>query len=85
MAREVKLNHLSAELEALSYPASHEDAQATFEDVVLRYADGEEPFVDVLERSQEDVFVSRDDLESEIYNNLPTEAVGEPGQSEGEG
>ncbi|AHG03249.1 hypothetical protein HALDL1_06315 [Halobacterium sp. DL1] len=83
--REVKLNHLSSELDVLSYPASHEDAATALDDVVLRYADGEERFVDVLERSTEDVFESRDDLESEIYSNLPTEAVGEPGQSEGEG
>ena len=83
--REVKLNHLSAELDSLSYPATHEDAASALDDVVLQYADGEERFLDVLERSQEDVFVSRDDLESEIYSNLPTEAVGEPGQSEGEG
>lgn len=85
MAREVKLNELHAELDALTYPATREDALAEFEDVVLRYADGEERFGDVLGRVTENVFVSPDDLEAAVYNNLPTEAVGEPGQSEGEG
>ncbi|MFC3478532.1 DUF5789 family protein [Halobacterium litoreum] len=85
MTREVKLNELAAELDALSYPATHADASTELSDVVLLYADGEERFVDVLDRSNEDVFVSRDDLESEVFSLLPTEAVGEPGQSEGEG
>ncbi|MFB6268344.1 MAG: hypothetical protein ABEH83_00255 [Halobacterium sp.] len=85
MTREVKLNELSAELDALTYPATREDALAEFDDVVLRYADGEERFGDVLGRTTEDVFVSADDLEAAVYNNLPSEAVGEPGQSEGEG
>lgn len=85
MTRDLKLNQLGSELDALEYPATHSDAITAFQDVVLQYADGEERFADVLERSTEDVFVSRDDLEAEIYNLLPTESVGEPGQSEGEG
>jgi len=85
MPREVKLNQLAAELDALTYPATREDASTELSDVLLQYADGEEQFVDVLDRSTEDVFVSRDDLEAEVYSLLPTEAVGEPGQSEGEG
>jgi hypothetical protein len=85
MTRDVKLNELQAELHALTYPATREDAITEFEDVVLRYADGEERLGDVLGRVTEDVFVDADDLESAVYNNLPAEAVGEPGQSEGEG
>ncbi|MXR21518.1 DUF5789 family protein [Halobacterium bonnevillei] len=85
MAKEVKLNELRAELDALTYPATRADAITEFEDVVLRYADGEERLGDVLSRVTEDVFVDVDDLEAAVYNNLPTEAVGEPGQSEGEG
>ncbi|MCG1002385.1 MULTISPECIES: hypothetical protein [Halobacterium] len=85
MAPDVKLNELRAELDSLTYPATREDVLAEFDDVVLRYADGEERLGDVVGRVTEDVFVSPDDLEAALYNNLPTEAVGEPGQSEGDG
>ncbi|NIB98780.1 hypothetical protein [Halobacterium sp. R2-5] len=85
MVNEVKLNELHEELGSLSYPATREDVLAEFDDVVLRYADGEERLGDVVGRVTEDVFVDSDDLEAAIYNNLPTEAVGEPGQSEGDG
>jgi hypothetical protein len=85
MTRRLALNRISHELESHQYPLTVDDAAAEMEDVVLEYADGEEPLLDVLHRSNEDVFVSPDDLESEIYSLLPTEAVGEPGQSEGEG
>ncbi|WP_336034614.1 DUF5789 family protein [Halobacterium yunchengense] len=85
MDRQLKLNDVRAEFDALDYPVTREDVAVAFEDTVLQYADGEERFGDVLGRITEDVFVSADDLEAAVYNNLPTEAVGEPGQSEGEG
>jgi hypothetical protein len=85
MVRRLALNRLSHELESPQYPLTVDDATAELSDVVLEYADGEEPLPDVLDRSSEDVFVSPDDLETEIYSLLPTEAVGEPGQSEGDG
>jgi hypothetical protein len=85
MARSVPLNRLASELDALDYPVTREAAIDALDDVVLQYADGEERLADVLARSSADAFVTRDDLEAEVYNHLPTEAVGEPGQSEGEG
>jgi len=85
MARTLALNRLSRELETHDYPLTVEDAAVEMSDIVLEYADGEEPLPDVLDRSNEDVFVGPDDLESEIFGLLPTEAVGEPGQSEGDG
>ena len=85
MTRHLALNRLTHELESHQYPLTTDDAAAEMGDVVLEYADGEEPLPDVLDRSTADVFVSPDDLESEIYSLLPTEAVGEPGQSEGDG
>jgi len=85
MTRKIALNRLSNELQSHQYPLTADDAAAEMSDVVLEYAEGEEPLADVLGRSSEDVFVSPDDLESEIFGLLPTDAVGEPGQSEGEG
>ena len=85
MAREVKLNELDAAFEGLSFPVQRETVASELGDVVLRYADGEERFADVLDRVDTQSFADRDELETEIYNVLPVEAVGEPGQSEGEG
>lgn len=85
MARDVKLNRIRGTVDALSYPLSKEEAIAELADVTVLYADGEEPLADVVARSNVEGFESADELESEIYSNLPTEAVGEPGQSEGEG
>ena len=85
MSQEVKLSDLRAELETLSYPATREEAVAAFDDVVLLYADGEEPLADVLRRSNDETFDDPEDVQTVVYNHLPTEAVGEPGQSEGEG
>jgi hypothetical protein len=81
----VKLNELRAELNALTYAATRDEAFTEFEDVVPQYAGGRERFGDVLGRVTEDVFVSPDGLEATVSANLPTEAVGEPEQTGGEG
>lgn len=85
MPREVPLNELDALLEELSYPVDRETVRETFDDVVLLYADGEEPMPAVLDRTASERFESVDDLSMELFSELPVEAVGEPGQSEGEG
>ncbi|MCU4800808.1 hypothetical protein OB920_10540 [Halobacteria archaeon HArc-gm2] len=85
MTREVKLNELGVAFEGLQFPVERETVATELDDVVLRYADGEEPLPDVLDRVGARSFGDRDELENEIYNTLPVEAVGEPGQSEGEG
>jgi len=85
MSKTVKLNELRDEIGDIDYPVSRDAASKETSGVTLRYADGEEPLADVIRRSNETEFGSVDDLEAEVYSNLPTEAVGEPGQSEGEG
>ncbi|MFB6136313.1 MAG: hypothetical protein ABEJ04_06100 [Halobacteriaceae archaeon] len=85
MTREVKLSRLDDLLSELDYPVTKGGAAEAFSDVTLLFADGEERFADVVERSSVGTFESASELHGEIYNNLPTEAVGEPGQSEGEG
>lgn len=84
MANEVHLNRIRTVIEALEYPIGKEDAREELADVRLLYADGEEPLSDVISRTHAESFEGADDLEAEIYNNLPIEAVGEPGQSEGD-
>jgi hypothetical protein len=85
MAREVKLNRLRSLLDALEYPLSKDEAREALADVTVLYADGEEPLAAVISRSNEDIFEDVADLEAEVFGNLPVDAVGEPGQSEGEG
>jgi hypothetical protein len=85
MGSEVKLSRIDDTLEALEYPISAEEAAAEFEDVTLLLADGERNLGQLLEQANSDRFESADDLETELHNVLPREAVGEPFQSEGEG
>ena len=82
---EVHLNELRTVIGPLDYPISREDAREELSGVTLLYADGDEDLAAVVGRVNEEAFEGVDDLETEIYNNLPVEAVGEPGQSEGEG
>ena len=85
MTREVKLNELTELLESTSYPLPVETARAEFGDVRLQYADGSESLDAVLGRLEDDQFDSAEEAQSSIFNTLPVEGVGEPGQSEGEG
>lgn len=85
MKTSVKLNQLNDTLATLDYPATKEEAISHIGDTILQYADGEERLGNVISRSTAEVYEDRDELDSEIRSNLATSAVGEPGQSEGEG
>ena len=82
---EVKLSRIEATLTDLEYPVTTDDAAAELADTTLLLADGERNLGALIERSGSDRFESAADLESELHNVLPREAVGEPYQSEGEG
>ncbi|GAB3672322.1 DUF5789 family protein [Halopiger thermotolerans] len=81
----VKLSRVESVLENLEYPVTRDEAAQQYDDVTLVLADGERNLGDLISRSSDDEFESMDDLESELHNVLPREAVGEPYQSEGEG
>lgn len=85
MKTSVKLNQLNDTLATLDYPVTREEAISHIGDTILQYADGEERLGNVISRSTAEVYQDRDELDSEIRSNLATSAVGEPGQSEGEG
>ncbi len=85
MTRTVKLSETSAVFDSLEYPVDRDAAAAQLEDVTLLLADGERNLGDLVAESTSDRFESATDLESELNNVLPREAVGEPYQSEGEG
>ncbi len=85
MGREVKLSRLEPVLAELEYPIDRTAAAEAFADVTLALADGEANLGEVIARTGSDSFASVDELESELYGELPRRAVGEPYQSEGEG
>lgn len=84
---EVKLSRLEARLERLDYPVTREAAAERLADTTLLLADGEADLAAVVgdAGAPDDRFESAADLRDEVYGALPTAAVGEPGQSEGEG
>ncbi|WP_265110285.1 hypothetical protein [Halosolutus halophilus] len=85
MATEVKLSEMESTLEALDYPIACEEAADELGTVTLLLADGERNLGNLVADSTADRFESAADLQSELHNVLPREAVGEPFQSEGEG
>lgn len=85
MARETKLSHLTDLLEELEYPAGQAAATEQFSDVTVLLADGEVNLGVLISKTASDRFDSAEDLEAELHNTFPREAVGEPYQSEGEG
>ncbi|WP_435552033.1 DUF5789 family protein [Natrinema sp. CGMCC1.2065] len=82
---DVKLSRIDSVLADLEYPITNEQAATELADVTLLLADGQRNLGDLVAKSGSDRFESTEDLQSELNNVLPREAVGEPYQSEGEG
>ena len=80
----VKLNEVGELLKDLEYPVTHEEVLEQLGDVTLLLADGETKIESVVSEMGDEKFKTPTDLEEGLYANLPTEAVGEPGQSEGD-
>lgn len=85
MPREVKLSHVEEVLTNLEYPITPTDVERECDEVTILLADGTENLGALVGESSEDQFESPDELMNELFNLLPSHAVGEPGQSEGEG
>ena len=85
MARTVKFSHVNEPLESLEYPVERSTAADELSDVTVELADGKENLGELVSETDSDTFETSNDLQSELHNTLPREAVGEPYQSEGEG
>ena len=85
MGRTTRLSRVEEVLNDLEYPVQRPDAAEDLSDVTPELADGEANFGKLVGETSSDPFASVDELESELNNALPREAVGEPYQSEGEG
>ena len=84
MTEDIKLSRLETVLEAPTYPARREDLAADYAGTTVLYADGEEDLGALIERTTQASFEDAEDCFLAIQNALPIEAVGEPGQSEGD-
>jgi hypothetical protein len=84
MYERVKLSRVATRLDDLSYPVSRVDAVAAFTDVNVLMADGEENLGTLVAEVPNDSFDSSTELWEDLQSVLPIEAVGEPGQSDGD-
>jgi hypothetical protein len=84
MSERVKLSRVESLFEELDYPVTRDDAAAEFADVTVTFADGEANLGELVSEVGSDAFHGPDELFAELQNVLPIEAVGEPGQSEGD-
>lgn len=80
----IHLSDLRAALDELSYPIDRTEVVDEVSGVTVLYADGEEPLADLIARAPATTFESVDELSQAAVANAPIEAVGEPGQSEGD-
>jgi len=85
MSERVKLSRVESQFERLDYPVTRDDAAAEFVDTTVTFADGEANLGELVSEVGSDAFHGPDELFAELQNVLPVEAVGEPGQSDGEG
>ncbi|GAA0216027.1 DUF5789 family protein [Halobaculum roseum] len=80
----VNLSRVESLFAELDYPISREEAAAEFSDVTVRFADGEGNLGEYVAACSSEEFHNSGELYTDIQNELPVEAVGEPGQSEGD-
>ncbi|KAB1196391.1 MULTISPECIES: hypothetical protein [Haloferax] len=84
MQDSIKLSRVEPILQDISYPTTRRDAADAFDGVTLLFADGNADLGDVIRTCFTDEFVDSRDLFYELNNALPIEALGEPGQSDGD-
>ena len=84
MSQRVQLSDASVILDDLEYPIDRSAAANELADVTLVLADGTANLGELIAETNNETFESANDLQTELHNVLPREAVGEPYQSEGD-
>ncbi len=79
----IKLNQIPEIFTDFEYPVEKETLEEISK-IRLVLADGEIEIGDILEDMPSRIYGSPRELEEEIYTYLPIQALGEPGQSEGD-
>ncbi|ELZ35544.1 DUF5789 family protein [Halorubrum tebenquichense] len=84
MTDEIHLSRVESALEDRAYPADREALAESFAGTTVLFADGEGDLGDLLADVDQETFESAADAVAALQNVLPIEAVGEPGQSDGD-
>ncbi len=84
MTDRVKIARVKPVLAEIDYPVGRDAAATAFDSVTLTLADGEANLGALIAKAGRERFESADDLATELNNVMPIEAVGEPGQSDGD-
>ena len=84
MTHEVHLSRVEGELRERSFPTSRETLADECAGTTVLFADGDADLGDLLAEIDQPRFESAEDAFTALQNVLPVEAVGEPGQSDGD-
>jgi len=84
MTHEVNLSRVEEELRDRAYPASRETLVDECAGTTVLFADGDADLGDLIGEIDQLRFESAEDAFTALQNVLPVEAVGEPGQSDGD-
>ncbi|MFC7129573.1 hypothetical protein [Haloferax chudinovii] len=84
MKESITLGRVESRLEDLSYPVSRRDAATSLDGVTVLMADGNADLGELVRNCLPAEFADAKDLYYELNNAMPIEALGEPGQSDGD-
>ncbi|WP_418282432.1 DUF5789 family protein [Halorubrum sp. DTA98] len=84
MNDEVKFARLEEAFRSESYPSSRSELSERHAGTTVLYADGEGDLGELIASVEQERFEGPNDLYVAIQNVVPIEAVGEPGQSDGD-
>ena len=84
MTDEIHLSRLEPTLEEQSYPVEREALAESFAGTTVLFADGDADLGGLIDDVDQASFESAADAFAALQNVLPVEAVGEPGQSDGD-
>lgn len=84
MTDEISLSRVEGEFEAFSFPTTRSDLAESCAGTTVLFADGDADLGDLVADVDQHEFESAEDAFAALQNVLPIEAVGEPGQSDGD-
>jgi hypothetical protein len=84
MTNRINLSRVEGEFEDYSFPTSRSDLVESCAGTTVLFADGDADLGELLADVEQERFESPQDAYTALQNVLPIEAVGEPGQSDGD-
>lgn len=84
MTDEVHLSRVESSFEDHSYPVARDDLASSCAGTTVLFADGEADLGELIADIEQARFQSAEDVFVALQNVLPIEALGEPGQSDGD-